>query len=58
MLSKVQVFCESLMEACWLAAVTAIPLFFNISSAQTFEPDKMFLLKFLALISGFAWVTK
>ncbi len=46
------------MEAGWLAAVAIIPLFFNASSIQTFEPGKSFVLKSLALISGAAWLLR
>jgi tetratricopeptide (TPR) repeat protein len=58
MLSKLQIYCEAIMEASWLAALMAIPLFFNISSTQIFEPDKVFLLRFLAILSGVAYLTK
>jgi len=56
MTSKLRAYFEFLMEACWLAAVAIIPLFFNISSMQIFEPDKIFLLRFLAVISLAAWM--
>src|SRR5512136_2491977 len=56
--SRLQIYCEALAEAAWLAAAIAIPLFFNISSAETFEPDKMFMLKFLAVLVGAAVLLK
>ncbi len=56
--SKLQVCCEAIMEACWLAAAVAVPLFFNISSVQVFEPDKVLVLKLLAVFSAAAWVVK
>ncbi len=52
MFSKLQIYCEAIMEASWLAAAVIIPLFFNVSSSQTFEPDKAYVLTFLAIISG------
>ncbi len=58
MLSKLEIYCEAIMEAAWLAAVVVIPLFFNVSSNQTFEPDKAFVLAFLAIIAGVACVLK
>jgi len=58
MFSKLQIYCEAMMEASWLAAAVVIPLFFNVSSSQTFEPDKAFVLTFLAIISGAACVLK
>lgn len=58
MISKLQIWCEAIMEAAWLAAAITIPLFFNASSAQSFEPDKVFVLRFLAIIAGTAWLLK
>lgn len=58
MTTKLQIYCEAFMEASWLAAAVTLPLFFNISSAQTFEPDKMFLLRLIAALSGAAWLAK
>jgi tetratricopeptide (TPR) repeat protein len=58
MRSKLQAFCTMLLEASWLAAATILPLFFNTSSVQTFEPDKMFVLKSLVLLSGAAWLLR
>ncbi len=49
-------FGKALIEVSWLAAAAVIPLFFNISSVQVFEPDKMFVLKFLVAIAGAAWL--
>jgi tetratricopeptide (TPR) repeat protein len=46
------------MEASWLAAAAALPLFFNISSAQVFEPDKTRLLILLTAPAGAAWLAK
>jgi len=46
------------MEATWLAAIIAIPLFFNVYSQRVFEPDKISILRSLALIAIIAWVVK
>ncbi len=46
------------MEAGWLAAAAIIPFFFNASSLQTFEPEKMFVLRALVLLSGAAWLLR
>ncbi len=46
------------MEATWLAAAAVIPLFFSVSSVQTFEPDKVMVLQFLAVFSGTALILK
>ena len=46
------------MEACWLAAAAIIPLYFNLSSVQMFEPDKVFVLRLLAVLAGAAFLLK
>lgn len=46
------------MEAGWLLAVIVTPLFFNIYSSRVFEPDKITLLRSLALIVLAAWLIK
>ena len=46
------------MEAAWLAAVIIIPIFFNIYSSRIFEPDKITILRSLALLTLGAWVVK
>jgi tetratricopeptide (TPR) repeat protein/O-antigen ligase len=56
-MSKLSVFCEKLIEACWLAAITMAPLFFNVYSSRVFEPDKISLVRSLALIMLAAWLT-
>jgi hypothetical protein len=58
MISKLQLYCEGLMEAAWLAIVVTIPLFFNLSSSRMFESDKTYVLKFLVIISATAWLIK
>lgn len=44
-------WCERVTEACWLLALTLIPIFFNLYSARHFEPDKAVALRSLALIA-------
>jgi tetratricopeptide (TPR) repeat protein len=51
-------FCEALMEACWLTALIVAPLFFNIYSSRVFEPDKIALVRSLALVALAAWLIK
>jgi tetratricopeptide (TPR) repeat protein/O-antigen ligase len=46
------------MEAAWLAVVILTPLFYNIYSSRIFEPDKLTLLRSLALVILAAWVIK
>lgn len=56
--TKLSRFCEGLMEAAWLAAVVLIPLFFNVYSSRIFEPDKIAILRSLALLIVGAWFVK
>lgn len=56
--SKLSRWCDGLIEVGWLAAVLAIPLFFNIHSERVFEPDKLTLLRSIALVMVGAWVVK
>lgn len=58
MKTKLSLFCEKILEAGWLAAVVAVPLFFNIYSARTFEPDKITLLRSLVAVMIVAWIIK
>jgi len=49
---------EGAMEAAWLAAVIVIPLFFNVYSIRSFEPDKIALLRSLGFVVLVAWLVK
>jgi tetratricopeptide (TPR) repeat protein/O-antigen ligase len=49
---------DGLMEAAWLAAVILVPVFFDIYSSRIFEPDKITLLRTLALLTLGAWIVK
>jgi O-antigen ligase len=51
-------FCDAVMEACWLLALIVGPLFFNIFSSRVFEPDKIALVRSLALVALAAWLMK
>ncbi len=44
-------WCAWVTEACWLLALTMVPIVFNLYSARHFEPDKAALLRALALIA-------
>lgn len=48
-------FCEGIVEACWLAALIAVPLVFDLHSAGAFEPTKVVLLRSIALVAALAW---
>jgi tetratricopeptide (TPR) repeat protein len=56
--SKLSRWCEGFIEAGWLAAVIAIPLFFNVHSSRVFEPDKLTLLRSIALLMSLVWLVK
>ena len=58
MSSKFAVFCERVMEAGWLSAAVAVPLFFDIYSSRVFEPDKITLLRSIAFVVAIAWLAK
>jgi hypothetical protein len=54
--SKLAVFAEKFIQAGWLLALIAAPLYFNIYSSRVFEPDKISLIRTLALAMGAAWL--
>jgi tetratricopeptide (TPR) repeat protein/O-antigen ligase len=58
MLTKLSKYCDGIMEAAWLCAIVAIPTFFNVYSSRIFEPDKLTLLRSLALMILAAWIVK
>lgn len=58
MSTKLSRFCDGIMEAVWLAALITVPVFFDIYSSRIFEPDKLALLRSLALIGLGAWLVK
>ncbi len=58
MLTKISVFCDKVIEAGWLVAVIVVPLFFNVFSDRVFEPDKLTLLRSIALVMAVAWAIK
>lgn len=58
MASKLSRFCDGILEAGWLVAVISVPLFFNIHSERVFEPDKVALLRSIAVLIMFAWLVR
>ena len=56
--TKLQAWCESIIEAGWLAALIVTPLFFNVYSSRVFEPDKISLLRTIALVMLLAYLVK
>lgn len=57
-LSPIGKYCDGILEAGWLAAITLTPVFYNIYSSRIFEPDKAALLRTLALVMLAAWLVK
>ena len=58
MTSRLAIFCDKLLEVCWLAALIVVPLYFDIYSSRVFEPDKLSLLRSLALVMIGVWIVK
>ncbi len=56
--TKISRYCEGLMEVAWLAAAILVPVFFDIYSSRIFEPDKIAILRSLALLILAAWLVK
>ncbi len=54
--SKLCVLCDGIIEAGWLVAVAATPLFFNPYSRRGFEADKLLLLRSVAGVMAAAWL--
>ncbi|MBX0326552.1 hypothetical protein K2Z83_02440 [Oscillochloris sp. ZM17-4] len=45
-------WCERIIEACWVLALTLIPIYFNLFTARHFEPDKATTLRSLAVVAS------
>ena len=58
MRTRISLFCDRLFEAAWLLAVVLTPLHYNVYTNRTFEPDKLSLLRSLAIIVCCVWIVK
>ncbi len=58
MRTKLSAFCDKVLEAGWLLALIVAPLFFNVYSSRVFEPDKLSLVRSIALVMVAAWLIK
>ncbi|MFL5735613.1 MAG: O-antigen ligase family protein [Chloroflexia bacterium] len=58
MLTRLGYYADRVLEMGWLAAAVLVPLFFNVYSSRVFEPDKISLLRSIALIMVVAWLVK
>lgn len=56
--SKLSRWCDGFLEAGWLLALIVTPLFFNIHSERVFEPDKLTLMRSIALLMALVWLIK
>lgn len=56
--TKLSILCDRVIEAGWLVALVVPPLVFNLHSSRIFEPDKVTLLRSIALIMALAWIIK
>lgn len=56
--SKLSRYCTYVIEAGWVGAVIVTALYFNVYSSRIFEPDKITLLRSIALLILIAWVVK
>lgn len=56
--TRLSVFCSKLIEAGWLAAAVVVPLYFNVYSSRVFEPDKIAILRSIAVLMLAAWLIK
>jgi hypothetical protein len=58
--SRIRRFADDLgtavTEATWLIAMICVPIYFNVYSSRSFEPDKVTLLKILAAMAAAAWL--
>ncbi len=58
MQTKLSRICDAIIEAGWLAALVVAPLFFNTFSSRVFEPDKIHLVRSIALVMAVAWLVQ
>ena len=56
--TKLSRICDAIIEAGWLAALVVAPLFFNTFSNRVFEPDKIHLVRSIALLMAAVWLVQ
>jgi O-antigen ligase len=56
--NEVPRLCVGVIEAAWLSAVVLAPCLYNPHSESGYQPNKVALLRVLALITASAWITK
>lgn len=58
MQTRVGIFCDRLLEASWLIAAVATPLFLSSYAPRAFDAPKTVLIRGLALLMLLAWLVK
>ncbi len=58
MQTKIGALCDKILEAAWLVAIVAVPVFFNIHSGRIFEPDKLTFLRSVAVLMVAVWLIR
>ncbi len=56
MSTRLALFFDRVVEGGWLAALVVAPLFFNLLSSRTFEPDKAALVRAIVFVMLAGWV--
>jgi tetratricopeptide (TPR) repeat protein len=56
--TRLSVLIDGVLEMGWLVAVVVTPLFFNVYSSRVFEPDKLTILRSIALVMAALWAVK
>jgi hypothetical protein len=56
--TEVPRLCGGVIEAAWLSAVVLVPCVFNTHSVSGYQPNKIAVLRLLALVIAAAWITK
>ncbi len=55
-MTKLALLADRVVEVGWLASVAVVPLYMDIFSNRVFEPDKIVMLRCLALVMGVAFI--
>src|SRR5262245_24598282 len=56
--TTIAVWCERIIEGCWLLALILIPSYFNLLSSRHFEPDKATTLRAIVLVMAGAGLVR
>lgn len=56
--SAIQRWCNYVIEAGWLLALSLVPIYFNLLSSRHFEPDKATTLRAIVLVMASAWLIR